>query len=268
MLSIIFNHRNALIRVFLLTLCILLVNSVGIVAAEATDFVPVPQEKAQKHVVINIPSRSLTVYNGDLAVRRFPVGVGRPGFMTPVGKHQVIRKIVNPGWENPYKARGASRIKPGRNNPLGTRWIGFKANNRGEYGIHGTNRPQSVGKFSSHGCVRMQVKDAEALFEMVEMGTPVEVTYDVVEFDKKGDQVFMRVYADKFRKGKPTFDAVKAQLIQRFPQVQVKEQTIKNALSLPNEKAYVVAEVVPLMMPGELEPLVDANVHPVSDTSN
>jgi lipoprotein-anchoring transpeptidase ErfK/SrfK len=48
--------------------------------------------------------------------------------------------------------------------------LGYKG-----YGIHGTNRPKSIGKAASHGCIRMRNQDVEDLFERVEVGDPVEL---------------------------------------------------------------------------------------------
>ena len=129
-----------------------------------------------RKIVINTQTRTLTLYTDDIAIATYPVGVGKPGFATPKGQYTVMRMMKNPGWENPYQpASTRTRIVAGNNNPLGTRWIGFLNDGKGEYGIHGTNRPDSVGRFSSHGCVRMYIQDAEALYDQVGMGTPVEV---------------------------------------------------------------------------------------------
>lgn len=122
---------------------------------------------------INVKSRTLQLLNGGKIIKTYKVGVGKPQFPTPVGNFKVISKKINTGWENPYKRKNGSRINPGRGNPLGTRWIGFYRVNKGEYGIHGTNNPSSVGKFSSHGCVRMRIKDAEELFEKLTIGSTV-----------------------------------------------------------------------------------------------
>ena len=46
----------------------------------------------------------------------------------------------------------------------------------GEYAIHGTNRPNSVGRFTSYGCFRMYNEDIVDLYERVQVGTPVIVT--------------------------------------------------------------------------------------------
>jgi len=204
---------------------------------------PGPMVREDTRVVINIPSRMLTVYYGDEIARHFPVGVGRIGYITPMGHFKVIRKIQNPGWENPYKALGKMRIAPGEENPLGTRWIGFHQNRLGEFGIHGTDTPASVGRFSSHGCVRMKVPDAEALFDLVDMGTPVDVVYEPVVIRREKQLVTVTVFADPFKKGTPTAEQVKAKILKQYPTAKVDEDRIALALSEPNEKSTVVAEV-------------------------
>jgi len=66
----------------------------------------------------------------------------------------------------------ATVVAPGKTNPLGSRWMGLSAKG---YGIHGTNVPTSIGKAASHGCIRMAKHDLEELFEMVTVGTIVEL---------------------------------------------------------------------------------------------
>ena len=53
------------------------------------------------------------------------------------------------------------------------------------YGIHGTNVPSSIGKAASHGCVRMRKQDLEELFEMVTVGTTVELQGEPSELVSK-----------------------------------------------------------------------------------
>lgn len=54
--------------------------------------------------------------------------------------------------------------------------LGTRRLNLGDgYGIHGTNKPETVGQAVSHGCVRMRNEDIERLFEMVPVGTPVYI---------------------------------------------------------------------------------------------
>lgn len=195
------------------------------------------------HVVINIPSRTLWVYQGTRVVRYFPVGVGRNGFMTPVGKFSIISKVIDPGWENPYKGKGKFRLAPGDDNPLGTRWMGFYRKGSGEYGMHGTDNPLSVGRFSSHGCVRMKVKDAEALFDMVEIGTPVEVTYEPVLIRKQDDKLRVIVYRDRFHRGMPSAEQVSRKILKQYPQAQLEPEKLKAALYRPSEHPVEVGSI-------------------------
>lgn len=153
-------------------------------------------------VVINIPSRTLELYKNGNVFKTYPVGVGRAAFQTPLGKFKVISKVKNPGWENPYKPSGSIRINSGNTSPLGTRWIGFKAHPKGEFGIHGTYQTYSVGKLSSHGCVRMFNKDIEEIYRLVQFGTPVFVQYKrTIPSNKKPGFAF-KTHPDVYKIGK------------------------------------------------------------------
>lgn len=98
----------------------------------------------------------LKVYRGEKLLGTFPVAIGRPETPTPPGEWRVRDKMVNPGG------------------PFGTRWIGLDAVG-GSYGIHGTDRPWSIGQTVSNGCVRMFNEDVERLFDLVRPGTMVVI---------------------------------------------------------------------------------------------
>lgn len=195
-------------------------------------------------ILINVPSRKLWLLDSvGRVLREYPVGVGRPQFPTPEGNYSVIRMVKNPGFENPYKAKGASRIAPGANNPLGTRWIGFKATNQGEYGMHGTNRPESVGQLSSHGCVRMYVKDAEDLFERVTFGTPVTVSYDRTIVKTKGNNVILTFAPNSFgTPGASGADVTKA-IRSYFPEADIDGTALNNMLETSSLQQRVIGTV-------------------------
>jgi hypothetical protein len=66
--------------------------------------------------------------------------------------------------------------------PLGTtqrRYKGVLGTHRlnmgNGYAMHGTNKPETVGRAVSHGCVRLRNEDIAALYEMVQVGTPVYI---------------------------------------------------------------------------------------------
>ena len=69
-------------------------------------------------------------------------------------------------------AAGLEPIPPGVNNPLGTRWIGTSAPN---IGFHATPADYSVGHAASHGCMRMHRADVERLYDLIRVGTPVDI---------------------------------------------------------------------------------------------
>jgi hypothetical protein len=63
-------------------------------------------------------------------------------------------------------------IPAGKDNPVGTRWVGLTLKG---YGIHGTNAPGSIGRAASHGCIRLRNRDVERLFTMLRIGDRVQI---------------------------------------------------------------------------------------------
>ena len=125
-------------------------------------------------IVITRGANSLVLYDGTQVVRSFRVATGQAQYPTPSGLWHIVDMQRNPWWRPPDSdwARGLKPIPPGPDNPLGTRWMGLDA---AGVGIHGTNAPASIGYSLSHGCIRMQVPEAEWLFERVHVGTPVVI---------------------------------------------------------------------------------------------
>jgi len=126
-------------------------------------------------IVVNRGENNLRLYNGKKLVRTFPVATGQAIYPTPAGVWFIKDKQLNPWWYPPTYdawAKGLKPVPPGPGNPLGTRWMGLNAPG---VGIHGTDAPGSIGYSASHGCIRMQVPDAEWLFPRVTVGTPVVI---------------------------------------------------------------------------------------------
>ena len=128
-------------------------------------------------IVIKTHERRLYYVLDSGRALRFPVGVGRTG-MQWHGNAHVEGKYVRPAWAPPPMIRAENphlpRVIPGGapNNPMGAAALTLRG---GEYAIHGTNRPGSIGGFVSHGCIRMYNSDIRALYAMVSVGTPVVV---------------------------------------------------------------------------------------------
>jgi lipoprotein-anchoring transpeptidase ErfK/SrfK len=126
-------------------------------------------------IVITRGANTLRLYDGRRLVRTFRVATGQAIYPTPAGIWHIVDKQRNPWWYPPTYddwAKGLKPVPPGPSNPLGTRWMGLDA---AGVGIHGTDAPASIGYSASHGCIRMQVPEAEWLFEHVRVGTPVVI---------------------------------------------------------------------------------------------
>lgn len=135
-------------------------------------FLPAPDPLAKTRLVIKLGDRRVYVYHEDQVKQSFPVAIGRDGWETPIGTHRVIQMQHDPVWQHPFTGE---LVPPGKDNPLGARWIGFWTDGTNYIGFHGTPNEDSVGQPASHGCVRMYNQDVIKLFEMVRIGTSVEV---------------------------------------------------------------------------------------------
>ncbi len=180
-----------------------------------------------KYIEIDVLARRLSLKDSqNNLIKSYPIGVGRSKqFMTPPGSYKVQVKDPNPGWYNPYTGKG--RIPPGPRNPLGTRWIGFHNVGKAVYGIHGTNEPSSVGKFVSHGCIRMLIPDSEDLYSRVEVGTPVIVAYKRFEItDREGD-IVLTVNEDPYGLEPLTIENITQKVKAKYPNAVLSEAALK-----------------------------------------
>jgi lipoprotein-anchoring transpeptidase ErfK/SrfK len=133
---------------------------------------PQPPVTDTVNLLLNLKQRRVYVYKGDKVIAKYPVAIGKKGWETPLGEWQVMEKVKNPGWTN-FKT--GEVMKPGKENPLGVRWIGFWTDGEDVIGFHGTPNIKSIGTAASHGCVRMFNRDVRALYLLVKVGTTVKV---------------------------------------------------------------------------------------------
>ncbi|NJO79910.1 MAG: L,D-transpeptidase [Cyanobacteria bacterium RM1_2_2] len=138
----------------------------------ADQFLPAQDAFAPLRLVIKLSERRVYIYKKEQVKTSFPVAIGRSGWETPTGKYTVIQMQHDPIWQHPFTGE---LVPPGSDNPLGARWIGFWTDGTNYIGFHGTPNEASVGQPASHGCVRMYNRDVIQLFEMVQIGTTVEV---------------------------------------------------------------------------------------------
>ena len=129
-------------------------------------------------IVVKTNERRLyLVLDPDHAVR-YPVGVGKSGKQW-AGTTRIDGKYLNPAWSPPSEVKRDKPeipdVIPGGSprNPMGVAAMTLSG---GEYAIHGTNMPGSVGGFVSYGCIRMLNPDITDLYQRVSVGTTVVVT--------------------------------------------------------------------------------------------
>ena len=147
-------------------------------SASAREVVGFQRGVAPGTIVVKTAERRLYFVIGEGSALRYSVAVGRPTKQW-FGQVEVAGKHLRPAWSPPEEVRldnpNLPDVIPGGapNNPMGLAALTLSG---GEYAIHGTNRPESIGKFASYGCIRMHNEDIADLFERVDVGTLVVVT--------------------------------------------------------------------------------------------
>ncbi|MFB4164626.1 L,D-transpeptidase [Alteribacillus sp. JSM 102045] len=129
---------------------------------------PMP-EAGDPFIVINKQTNQLAFVEDGEIIHKHHVATGKTDLLTPEGEFTVIVKAIRPYYRKLDIKGGDPK------NPLGSRWIGFDAENTNGrvYGIHGTNRPESIGRHISNGCIRMKNEEVNQLFKKVKPGTKV-----------------------------------------------------------------------------------------------
>lgn len=158
-------------------------------------------------IVVNVPQRMLFAFRDGTLVAAFPAAVGRATWKTPLGEHAIAVKEIDPTWDVPASIQREmalegrevlTKVPPGPANPLGNRWLGLTAP---ACGIHGTNQPASIYRFTTHGCIRLHPDDIDALFGLVDVGMPVHVIYEPVLVARLPDgEVLVEVHRDPYRR--------------------------------------------------------------------
>jgi len=111
-------------------------------------------QSASCMIHVDVDRKRLTLFQDDRIIREYTVATGTWETPTPVGVFTITHRFS------------------GQMGGFGTCFLGLNVP-WGDYGIHGTNKPESIGYDASHGCIRMQVKDAEELYALVPDGTRV-----------------------------------------------------------------------------------------------
>ncbi|MCX5958140.1 MAG: L,D-transpeptidase [Cyanobacteria bacterium] len=132
---------------------------------------------SNRKIVLELGKRTISLWEGSKVLGKWPVAIGDSATPTPKGLFSIRNKVINPQYQSTKSCKNNPTI--GANGPLGDRWIGFHATSKDQFGIHGTPPAWAwavhQGAAVTHGCVRMLGPHVRALFDQVDVGTPVEV---------------------------------------------------------------------------------------------
>jgi hypothetical protein len=143
---------------------------------------------------INIPEFKLYLYHAGEVYQTFNVAVGKQGRPSPLGDFWIVNKVLYPTW---YPPDGGAPVPAGPDNPLGKYWLGLNITG---YGIHGNSAAWSIGTPASLGCFRLHNKDIQKLFELVPVGTSVQIVYQTVRASITADNTaWVEVFPDIYK---------------------------------------------------------------------
>ena len=219
-------------------------------------------------IVIDVPSRTLYWFAKGALKARFPVGIGRSNdWATPAGRYRIVGRREDPIWHVPpsiqqeMRARGepvTAVVTPGPDNPLGKYWIQLSVPG---YGLHGTNAPGSIGKYTTHGCMRLLPQHVERLYQEAPDGTRVEVISEPLKLARDRDgRIWLEVHRDVYRGRAPQYADVQAAVVAHHLDAQVDwtrvGETVQRAWGTP-EDVTAPAAPVPTLSAVPVEPRLE-----------
>jgi lipoprotein-anchoring transpeptidase ErfK/SrfK len=170
-------YRSIAAAIAAVVLCLIFIPATS-PSASAREVVNFRWEASPGTIVVRTSERRLYFVLGKGQAIRYPVGVGRAGRQW-AGRAIISGKHVRPAWSPPPDIKrdrpNLPDVIPGGSpsNPMGVAALTLSG---GDYAIHGTNNPSSIGGFVSYGCIRMYNQDIVDLYGRVSIGTPVIVT--------------------------------------------------------------------------------------------
>ena len=153
-------------------------------------------DSKREGIVVNKGDLRVYYYGKDSKILSYPIGIGRGDWETPTGSTKITGKKKNPYWTVPKsileeEPHWPKVVKPGPENPLGTRAIYLSMTG---YLLHGTNKPWGVGMKVSHGCIRLFPENIEELFDYVRVGQKVEIVDQPVKAGWYGGVLYLEVH--------------------------------------------------------------------------
>ena len=167
-------------------------------------------------ITINVPQRLLFLRLVGQPLQAWPVAVGRSTWRTPLGSFAIASRVHQPTWHVPVSIQAEMRragkpvltsVPPGLGNPLGDYLMALTLPG---IGVHGTNAPSSIYRFTTHGCIRLAPDNAARLFQAVEIGMRGRIEYWPILLAEDRGRVFLEIQRDVYRKGQATIGGVYA----------------------------------------------------------
>jgi L,D-transpeptidase ErfK/SrfK len=166
-------------------------------------------------ITINVPQRLLFLRDGD-SVTAYPIAVGTHAWPTPLGAFTIVDKETDPTWDVPVSIQREmerqgkpviTQIGPSPANPLGAYWLRLSVPG---IGIHGTNAPESIYRFGSHGCIRMHPDDIATVFNRVALGTRGVIVYEPIMMVVMDGRIWLEAHPDEYGLAPDRFGYVRA----------------------------------------------------------
>lgn len=179
----------------------------GLEVAVPTHWI-VPRS-SYRGLVVNIPEMRLYLFPAKttpgtvVTVRTWAIGIGTDATPSPVGQFHITAKDKHPTWYVPdsiYRTMDPPKrhvMGPGPDNPLGDYRMRLS---KGLYSIHGTDVPWSVGRLTTHGCIRLYPEDIGELFGLVHRGTVGQLIYEPIKFGESDGHVYVEVHDDLYHR--------------------------------------------------------------------
>lgn len=197
-------------------------------------------------IVIDVAVRTLYWFERGAVKAHYPVGVGRTDWETPPGRYRIVGRREDPPWRVPQSIQDEMRAKgeevvryvpPGLDNPIGKYWIQLSAPG---YGLHGTNAPGSVGKYASHGCMRLLPEHVARLYHEARDGTPVEIVYEPAKLARDAlGSVYLEVHQDVMGRKRhelpAVIDFIQSARLTEATDVTKVAQTVSRAWGIPED---------------------------------
>jgi L,D-transpeptidase ErfK/SrfK len=157
-------------------------------------------EAAREGLVINLPELRMYDFTHPDGPAIYAIAIGDPAWPTPTGSFRAGRKRADPVWYVPDSIRSErpelpAAVPPGPANPLGSHWITIGASS---YGLHGTNNPWSIGRLSTHGCVRLYDDVMRELFARLPAATPIRIVYQTLKLGSRNGRLHLEAHPDRY----------------------------------------------------------------------